>query len=93
MAHLVAVEHVGQLVGPQLGVCVDAGSGPAHPHLPRGHRLKLKVPLPLGDGVGLLRPEDTHLVPTHVLQAVAGYTHTHTRTGKTRNYQQTKNCP
>lgn len=71
VTHLVAVEDVGQLVSSQLRVRAHAGPRPAHPHLTRRHRLKLKVPLPLGDGVRLLRPEDAHLVPTRVLQAVA----------------------
>lgn len=69
--HLVAVEDVGQLVSTQLRVRAHAGPRPAHPHLTRRHRLELKVPLPLGDGVRLLRPEDAHLVPAGVLQAVA----------------------
>ena len=68
---LIAIEHVGQFICPELSVRADTGARPAHPHLPRGHCLKLEVPLPLGDGVRLLCPEDSYFVPTGVLEAMA----------------------
>lgn len=73
MSHLVAIKDVGQLVRSQFCVRADAGTCPAHPHLARCHCLKLKVPLSLGDSVRLLCPEDAHLVPAGVLQAMASY--------------------
>lgn len=71
MSHLVAIKDVGQLVRSQFCVRADAGTCPAHPHLACRHCLKLKVPLSLGDSVRLFCPEDAHLVPAGVLQAMA----------------------
>ena len=58
----VAVEDEGQLVGSQLGVGPHVGSRPAHPHLPRGHGLELKVPLAGPHCVAPLRAENALLV-------------------------------
>lgn len=69
--HLVAVEDIGELVRSQLSVSTDVRAGPAHSHLTYGHRFKLKVPPPRGDGIRLLGPEDTHFVPTGVFKAMA----------------------
>lgn len=74
--NLVAVEDVGQLICSQLGVRADTGACPTYPHLPRGHRLKLKVPFPLSDGVGHFCPEEPHLVPWGALKAMASYRQT-----------------
>lgn len=71
MSHLVAIKDVGQLVRSQFCVRADAGTCPAHSHLACRHCLKLKVPLSLGDSIRLLCPEDAHLVPAGVLQAMA----------------------
>lgn len=68
---LVAIKDVGQFICSQFSVRADTGTCPAHSHLPRGNCLKLKVPLSLGDNVRLLCPEDSNLVPTSVLEAMA----------------------
>lgn len=68
---LITVEDVGQFICSQFSVRADTGTCPAHSHLPRGYSLKLKVPLPLGDSVRLLCPEDSYLVPAGVLKAMA----------------------
>lgn len=68
---LVAIKDVGQFICSQFSVRADTGTCPADSHLPRGNCLKLKVPLSLGDNVRLLCPEDPHLVPTSVLEAMA----------------------
>ena len=68
---LIAIKDVGQFICSQFGIRADIRTGPAHSHLPRGHRLKLKVPLSLGDSVRLLCPEDSYLVTTDVLKAMA----------------------
>ena len=70
--HLVSIKDVGQFISSQFSVRADTGTCPAHSHLPRGHCLELKVPLPLSDAVRPLCPEDPDLVPAGVLQAVAG---------------------
>lgn len=68
---LIAIEDVGQFICSQFSVRADIRTCPAHSHLPSGYSLKLKVPLPLGDSVRLLCPEDSYLVPAGVLEAVA----------------------
>lgn len=68
---LIAIKDVGQFICSQFSVRVDTRTCPAHSHLPSGYRLKLKVPLPLGDSVRLLCPEDSYLVPAGVLKAMA----------------------
>lgn len=47
-------------------------SGPPYPHLPRGHHLKLKVPLPHAHTVGLLSTEDTKPLGWHVVHVCSG---------------------
>lgn len=71
MTDLIAIKDVGQFISSQFSVRADIRTCPAHSHLPRGHCLKLKVPLSLGDSVRLLCPEDSYLVPSSVLKAMA----------------------
>lgn len=68
---LIAIKDVSQFICSQFSVRADIGTCPAHSHLPRGHCLKLKVPLPLGDSIRLFCPEDSYFVPTGVLEAMA----------------------
>lgn len=69
--HLIAIKYVGQFICSQLSVRADVRTWPAHSHLPCGYCLKLKVPLPLGDSIRLLCPEDSYLVAAGVLEAMA----------------------
>lgn len=73
MTDLVAIEDIRQFISSQLGVRANAGTCPAHSHLPCCDCFKLKVPLSLGDSVGLLSPEDAYFVPPRVLEAVASW--------------------
>lgn len=58
------VEDIGQLISSQLHVRPQVGPRPAHSHLTRGDRFKLKVPASTLHRIGFLCPEDTHPGPS-----------------------------
>lgn len=64
--HAVPVEDIGQLISSQLHVRPQVGPRPAHSHLTRGDRFKLKVPASTLHRIGFLCPEDTHPVPARL---------------------------
>lgn len=71
LTYLIAIKNIGQFICSQFCVRADIRTCPAHSHLPCRDCLKLKVPLPLGDSIRLLCPEDAYLVPAGVLEAMA----------------------
>lgn len=73
MTDLVAIEDIGQFICSQFRVGADVWTCPADSHLPCCDRLKLKVPLSLGDGVWLFSSEDAYFVPPCVLQTMASW--------------------
>lgn len=76
---LIAVKDIAEFICSQFSIRANVRTSPSHSHLPRGHCLKLKVPLSLGDSVRLLCPEDSNFVTADVLEAVTACRETEER--------------